>query len=176
MNVVIRTDASLAIGAGHVMRCLSLADGLRSTGASVHFVCRLHDGHLCKLIQRRGYGVHSLAKPSPSIKMDASSNYLSWLGANCRKDAAETIAVIDSFGSRPDWLIVDHYALSSDWEKCVRASVRRVMVIDDLADRKHDCDLLLDQNLYDDPDTRYAGIVPEHCQLLIGPRFALLRD
>ena len=49
------------------------------------------------------------------------------------------------------------------------------MVIDDLADRPHDCDLLLDQNLYEGLERRYDGLVPDHCERLLGPRYALLR-
>ena len=49
----------------------------------------------------------------------------------------------------------------------------KIMAIDDLADRAHDCDLLLDQNLQE--PGRYAGLVPDDCHILIGPRYALLR-
>ena len=50
------------------------------------------------------------------------------------------------------------------------------MVIDDLANRQHDCDILLDQNFYLNKESRYQGLVPEHCQLLLGPKYALLRE
>lgn len=50
------------------------------------------------------------------------------------------------------------------------------MVIDDLANRKHDCDLLLDQNFYLDMNSRYEGLVPKHTKLLLGPKYALLRE
>ena len=158
------------------MRCLSLAAVLRGHGALVHFVSRLHDGHLCDLIRERGYPVLELATPTANTDSSTESDYLAWLGVTWRDDAEETAAVIDSLGFKPDWLIVDHYALNSNWEKSIRDSVARIMVIDDLADRKHDCDLLLDQNLYADADTRYLSLVPERCQLLVGPRFALLRE
>lgn len=175
LNIVIRTDASLAIGTGHVMRCLSLAEVLRGNGAAVHFACRLHDGHLCELIRERGYPVLELVAPVVNSGSATESDYSAWLGTTSRDDVEETAAAIDSLGFKPDWLIVDHYALNASWEQSLRESVARIMVIDDLADRKHDCDLLLDQNLYADADTRYRGLVPEHCQLLVGPRFALLR-
>ena len=176
MNIVIRADASVAIGTGHVMRCLSLADVLCSQGAVVQFICRLHDGHLCELIRDRGFEVHALSKSSDDLKSQTEADFSTWLGATWRGDASETISVIDGLGFRPDWLIIDHYALSANWERSLRDSVDKIMVIDDLADRAHDCDLLLDQNLYENAETRYVGIVPEQCQLLIGPRFALLRD
>ena len=49
------------------------------------------------------------------------------------------------------------------------------MAIDDLADRVHDCDLLLDQNLVAQMHTRYRDKVPAACGLLLGPEYALLQ-
>ncbi len=72
--------------------------------------------------------------------------------------------------------MVDHYALDARWESILRRAARRIFVIDDLADRMHDCDVLLDQNFFEGMDTRYTSKVPEHCRLLVGPHYALLRD
>jgi UDP-2,4-diacetamido-2,4,6-trideoxy-beta-L-altropyranose hydrolase len=74
-----------------------------------------------------------------------------------------------------DWLVLDHYRLDARWEKALRPMARKIMVIDDLADRPHACDLLLDQNLYRAPGQRYSGKVPAECRQLLGPEFALLR-
>jgi UDP-2,4-diacetamido-2,4,6-trideoxy-beta-L-altropyranose hydrolase len=74
-----------------------------------------------------------------------------------------------------DWLIVDHYSLDAQWEATMRLYVKKIMVIDDMANRKHDCDLLLDQNLYVDMESRYHDLVPQHCKQLLGPKYALLR-
>jgi UDP-2,4-diacetamido-2,4,6-trideoxy-beta-L-altropyranose hydrolase len=73
-----------------------------------------------------------------------------------------------------DWIVVDHYGLDARWEGQLRAHAR-VMAIDDLANRPHACDLLLDQNLYDDQATRYDGLVQPGCERLLGPAYALLR-
>jgi UDP-2,4-diacetamido-2,4,6-trideoxy-beta-L-altropyranose hydrolase len=72
-------------------------------------------------------------------------------------------------------MVVDHYALDSRWEGKMRPFAGKIMAIDDLVDRPHDCDLLLDQNFHEDPDPRYVGLVPEHCRRILGPRYALLR-
>jgi UDP-2,4-diacetamido-2,4,6-trideoxy-beta-L-altropyranose hydrolase len=74
-----------------------------------------------------------------------------------------------------DWLIVDHYGLDARYEFAVRPYVKGLLVIDDLADRPHRCDMLLDQNLYEDGDRRYERLVGPECSLLLGPRYALLR-
>lgn len=174
MKVVIRTDASRAIGTGHVMRCLSLADALTVRGASVHFICRERDGNLGQRIRERGFSVSMLA--ATGSDQHAENDVVAWLGTRWQDDANETRAAIDALGFRADWLIVDQYALDRRWEERIRDCVGRVMVIDDLADRKHECDLLLDQNLYADAGSRYRNKLPEKCEVLLGPRFALLRS
>jgi UDP-2,4-diacetamido-2,4,6-trideoxy-beta-L-altropyranose hydrolase len=159
MRVAIRADASLRMGTGHVMRCLALADTLRGRGASVSFLCRQHDGHLCDLIESQGFAVSRLAASDGSWQTDAD----------------QCCAEIGRMGTAVDLLIVDHYALDKLWEQALRPLVRRILVIDDLANRPHDCDLLLDQNLHDSPESRYLGLIGESTRRFIGPRYALLR-
>ena len=67
MKVVIRTDASTKIGSGHVMRCLTLAEGLKDRGAEVLFVCREHIGHLCDFIEGKSIKVYRLSAPSDQV-------------------------------------------------------------------------------------------------------------
>jgi UDP-2,4-diacetamido-2,4,6-trideoxy-beta-L-altropyranose hydrolase len=100
--------------------------------------------------------------------------HASWLGTSQADDARETLLAL----SDRTWslVIIDHYALDFRWEIAVRPAAPRLLAIDDLADRRHDCSLLLDQNLYTDAAARYASKVPEDCRLLLGPRFALLRQ
>ena len=145
-RIVFRADASLEIGTGHVMRCLALADALRERGAECDFVCEALPGDRTDEIRRRGFGVWPLNGDWPYFKNRAN----------------------------PHFLIVDHYGLDRRWEEARRPDVDRIMVIDDLADRAHDCDLLLDQNLGRAPGD-YAELVPPDCTLLCGPEFALLR-
>ncbi|MDP2787489.1 MAG: UDP-2,4-diacetamido-2,4,6-trideoxy-beta-L-altropyranose hydrolase [Pseudomonadota bacterium] len=152
MKVAFRADASVQIGAGHVMRCLTLADALRAQGAQTQFLCRRLPGHLGGLILARE---HALA----------------WL-PDSASDAEASYAVIAAEAPH-DWLVVDHYALGAEWERAQRSLVKNILAIDDLADRAHDCDLLLDQNLQE--AGRYDARLPADCRLLIGPRYALLR-
>jgi len=175
--IIIRTDASTSIGTGHVIRCLTLAEALRDKGASVSFICREHEGHLCDLIKERGFVVHGLCKGadpvSPSTEYDPY--HALWLGVSWEEDAKETAGIISSMNKKPDWLIIDHYALDERWEKHLRPYVNRIFVIDDLADRIHDCDLLLDQNLAERMETRYNKKVPSSCGKMLGPEYALLQ-
>jgi len=97
-----------------------------------------------------------------------------WLETSQAQDAADTAHALS--GHAWDWMVVDHYALDARWEAMLRRSAARIAVIDDIADRRHDCDLLLDQNYHSDPGGRYRGKVPAQCDLLLGPRYALLRE
>ena len=150
-NIFIRADASVRIGSGHVMRCLTLAEELRDAGATVSFVSRAHSGNLNELIRNKGFQCHELPEAhalgtSIEKSYDSRSEYASWLGVSHQRDAEETIEAFCRL--KPDWLIVDHYGLDENWEKIMRPHVGKIMVIDDLADRRHDCDLLLDQNYF----------------------------
>ncbi len=176
MRIAFRTDASLDIGTGHVMRCLTLADALRERGADCRFICRAHAGNLIELIRDRGHAVVALPAASddlpPAYVTADTPTHARWLGTDWATDARQTAAAL---GEAPlDWLIVDHYALDARWEHQLRPACRRLMVIDDLADRPRDCDLLLDQNLGRNASD-YAPHVPRDCTLLIGPHYALLR-
>jgi UDP-2,4-diacetamido-2,4,6-trideoxy-beta-L-altropyranose hydrolase len=169
MNVLIRADASAAIGSGHVMRCLTLAHSLRAKGAVVSFVSRELPGNLIRYVESKGFAVHRLAAPS-------GGNDAGWLGVDPARDAAETAALLAGIEQQTDWLIVDHYGLDRQWESRMRPYVRNIMAIDDLANREHDCDILLDQNLYADMEQRYEGLLPPDCRQLLGPAYVLLRD
>jgi UDP-2,4-diacetamido-2,4,6-trideoxy-beta-L-altropyranose hydrolase len=164
VQFVFRTDASAAIGSGHVMRCLTLAQSLREGGAQVVFVARALDGNLNGLLEKCGFTVVALAD-SPGGEQSAD-----W-----QSDARETRAALAQLGTHPDWLIVDHYAFGRGWETQLRDAAAQILVIDDLADRQHDCDVLLDQNLVADMATRHTGKVPQDCICLLGPRYALLQ-
>lgn len=173
MKVVIRVDASSQIGSGHIMRCLSLADQLQKEhGAQVYFIMRQLAGNLFSLVKDKGFSVLALPAEQTEQKL---TGYEKWLTVPVEQDEKETIAKLRTIGT-VDLLVIDSYAIDVTWENAVRPYVKKIMVIDDLANRKHDCDLLLDQNLYEDMHTRYNHLVPSHCQLYLGPKYALLRD
>lgn len=173
MQVVFRADASVHIGSGHIIRCLCLADALAQHGAQIRFVVRHITDYLKKLIVDRGFQLSMLKEQS------AASDELfhsTWLGVSQQDDAEKTLQILQDYHQTIEWLIVDHYALDQRWERILRPAVDKIMVIDDLADRIHDCDLLLDQNQYLDLANRYHNKVPVKTQLLLGARYALLRD
>jgi UDP-2,4-diacetamido-2,4,6-trideoxy-beta-L-altropyranose hydrolase len=173
LRIVIRCDASVQIGSGHVMRCLTLANALREKGADITFVCRKHPGDLFDLIESSNHRLVRLSPPVEDVGGDLAHAH--WLGATQKEDARQTAEALKAIGHL-DWLIIDHYALDVKWETAMCRYAKRIMVIDDLADRKHDCDVLLDQNLHQDMQERYDDLVPPSCTKLLGPKYALLRS
>lgn len=175
MRVVFRADASTQVATGHVMRCLTLAESLRERGADIHFLTRDLPGNLNGLIAEFGFGLVTLSGPGLSAASYAAARHFGgWLDVDVSADAEETASELGRLAP-VDWLVVDHYGIDARWERVQRNRAARILVIDDLANRDHDCDLLLDQNLTADPNNRYRGKVPEHCALRLGPEYALLR-
>ncbi len=177
-NIAIRVDASSQIGTGHFMRCLTLADALKQRGAQIRFISRQLPEYLQGMLTEKEHEFMPLnSSPSKAatggLGLGLDLGHAHWLGASQHTDAQASIQALS--GHIWDWLVVDHYALDARWESALRQRVKNILVVDDIADRQHDCDALLDQNLYVDMDTRYTGKVPAHCQLLLGPRYALLR-
>ncbi len=176
MRIIFRVDASIEMGTGHVMRCLTLADALTQAGAECHFICREHPGHLNALITERGHTVYSLPYIEQHKQREHSKAeelaHASWLGATQEQDLQACIPIFKSL--QPDWLVVDHYAIDEQWEKALRPYCKQLMVIDDLADRQHACDLLLDQT-FGRSSEDYLPLVPQDCQMLCGAHYALLR-
>ena len=175
MNIFIRTDASIAIGTGHVMRCLTLAEALHNKGAKVSFICRDLRGNLNDFVERKGFTLHRLLNSAKQFCHDEQNiTHAQRLGVDWQTDAEQTKSILAENGY-VDWLIIDNYSLGKNWETRMRPYVKGLMVIDDLADRFHDCDLLLDQNFYENFETRYDELVPYNCRKLLGPKYALLR-
>lgn len=172
LGVAFRVDATSRIGTGHFMRCLTLADALRQSGAQIRFVSRGLPAYLGDMLESRGIEFAPLDNAAGDTAGDLAHS--SWLGTSQDRDVQDSAAALE--GRKWDWLVVDHYALDARWESVMRGSAENIMAIDDLADRMHDCDVLLDQNYYRDMQTRYRGKTPEQCRLLLGPRYALLRE
>lgn len=174
MIIVFRTDASTRIGGGHLMRCLTLAEALTASGAECHFLCRAQPGNLIALVRQRGFAVTTLGSSmdTAAFAPAAGVRHAEWLECDWRFDAQQSEKFVSKMN--PHWLVVDHYALDHLWERALKPHCQKMMVIDDLADRAHVCDLLLDQNLGRDAQD-YMNLVPAACKVLAGARYALLR-
>jgi UDP-2,4-diacetamido-2,4,6-trideoxy-beta-L-altropyranose hydrolase len=151
-----RVDASAGLGGGHLSRCLALAARFAERGAEVHFLCAPLASAYRQQIDDAGFRVTTIA------------------AGDLDEDERATSAALAPLRSGPALLVVDHYSLDARWEGKLRALVDLIVAIDDLADRPHDCDLLVDQAFASD-GSRYAGLVPDRCIGLFGTRYALLR-
>lgn len=178
-NFLFRVDASIHIGSGHVMRCLALAEELRSRGAKCIFATRSHPGNLIEFIGSAGFEFIVLPVINENqinnnlYSIDSGLSHESWLGADWRLDAEQIHDILVNMDF--DWVVVDHYALDFRWEKKIREVCSSIIVIDDLADRKHECNILIDQNYLIGMKFRYQNLITSDCLALLGPRYALLR-
>lgn len=155
------------------MRCLSLAEKLRQRGHIVEFAARDLAYNINNAIEKKQFKLHTLLAPSHSIHLNPSKNEDSWLEIPLEDEISEFGALVNHV--KPDWVIVDHYALGQKWEEVVLKSGVRLFVIDDLF-RPHSCDVFLDQNYYRDHSKFLISKLPENCHKFLGPQFALLND
>lgn len=175
MRIIFRTDSSQQIGSGHVMRCLPLAHALKRRGAEVTFICRAFGDALIPFIREQAMSVIEIPLVANwQADPNASRFYANWLAASWEEDAKATLQALSKIGTA-DWIITDHYGLDAKWESALKPTGAKILVIDDLADRPHDADVLLDQNFFIMPDARYTNLLPQHCLKLLGPSYALLR-
>ncbi|XIA64089.1 UDP-2,4-diacetamido-2,4,6-trideoxy-beta-L-altropyranose hydrolase [Bradyrhizobium sp. TZ2] len=153
MLIVFRADADPVIGGGHVMRCLTLATEMQQRGADVLFVCSAGTADTVPALARTG---------------------TAWLEAN-QYDWNAVLADGKLAGTPIDLIVVDSYRLGESFERSLRRHACPILVIDDAPTRPHDCDLLLDMTL-DRSASDYAGLVPQHCRVLAGASYTLLRS
>lgn len=169
MNIVIRADSSIEMGNGHIMRCLTLAERLICEGANVIFVCRDFEKNSISQIENKGIKVIKI--PSERETFD----HIKWTKDNWRLDVEETISVINEMEKSTNILIVDHYGIDSNWEIQMSQYVNKVVVIDDLANRKHYCDLIIDPT-FGESSEKYNNLIPKYAKGLYGVKYAILRE
>jgi UDP-2,4-diacetamido-2,4,6-trideoxy-beta-L-altropyranose hydrolase len=165
------------------MRCRTLGRELQRRGAAVTFLCRRQSGDLISLLEQEFPVLVLPEQPlSPCDELESRELYGAWLGCSQATDASQCLQALAQAGiTSASWLVADHYGLDARWEAQLLAELAgddappRLLVIDDLADRPHQADLLLDQNFFGEAtDQRYQGLVPYQCRQLLGPHYALL--
>lgn len=175
-QVALRVDASVTMGTGHLRRCLSLAQALAEQGARVTLVTRALDGVAALVLGQCAWPVAWLPRPVAEPDAQAWADgppHAAWAGVCWSQDATETADAIKE--TLPDWLVVDHYAFDARWHQAIRQRLGcRLLVIDDIADRPLDADILLDHNWAADHRAKYQGRLQREPTWLAGPRFALL--
>ncbi len=187
MTFIFRSDSAEFIGSGHIRRCLNIAKEIKTRGIESIFICNSHEGNINREI-RRNFKVLELPKKKISLKEKAfykgniNHLYKDWLGCEEEEDAIDSFNLILKVKNiRIDWIIVDHYSLGERWEKKIKSSLKnikknhKIFVIDDLFNRNHYCEILLNQNYFSNNNLeKYKKILDRNSQLLIGPHYALL--
>ena len=156
MTVVVRADAGVELGVGHIVRCSALLRRLSVDPATVVLVAGSTTPSIREMVAEIGWRLRLIGD-----QVDEQA------------DAAATLEVLSELGD-VDLLVVDHYSLGAPWERAVREAVGRLVVIDDLADRQHSCDVLIDPTLSADRTDQYRELVDESTTLLLGPAYVLL--
>tara|TARA_B100000212_G_C27357187_1_gene526415 strand:- start:650 stop:1699 length:1050 start_codon:yes stop_codon:yes gene_type:complete len=159
MIFVIRTEVSPEIGNGHLMRCLTLCSKFRKRGAHIHLISKRLPIYIKEFLNFKGIKYHLI-------------NLESCIGS--KEDALKTRILLQRI-KNVDLLVVDSYEISEKWEKEMRLFTKKILVIDDLANRRHECDFLIDQNLRNNQE-RYNNLVPNQAKIYLGPKYAFLRE
>jgi UDP-2,4-diacetamido-2,4,6-trideoxy-beta-L-altropyranose hydrolase len=166
MKILIRVDSGSIIGTGHVMRCFNLINNLKilSNNIEAEFICRYHNNNIINLIKPY-YNVHILP-----ITNNVTLDNKTWLGSTLQSDIQYTQSILKQ--NTYDILLIDHYSIDYHWEYSMKFLVSKIIVIDDLFNRKHYCDILIDQNIYN--HNPYVDLVPNHCKVLLGTDYLIL--
>lgn len=176
MNVLFRADASKKIGTGHIMRCLTLANELKSQGEDTVFCSRHLTKSLEHTIKNLGHQLIILRDVEKSDSHEVVDQYSSWLETSQEFDANEMMARIEM--EKIDWIVVDHYALDRQWHQKIKDNNKsiKIFVINDLFDKSHHCNLFLNQNVVMNEQSAYENLLDPGVGKLLGPKYALLRD
>ena len=154
-NLFIRVDSSPEIGIGHMMRCLTLAQELKNNFDKIIFLTQKDSGNFIGTIMKNEFEVIFI----PTTNNDP----------NIIKN------LITAYSENKNFLLIDHYDIGTNFESSLKNIFERIFVIDDLANRKHDCDLLIDQNYYRDLNQRYEKLIQNGTITLLGPKYAIIR-
>ncbi len=158
------------------MRCIALAEAVAERGIRVIFVCRELPGNWTRVLKSFDFKLFLMDGPGfgrvSGSRPDGIQNQ--WPETDQDQDAEETLARVGH--ENPEWLVVDHYLIGFKWENRMKQFANKIMVIDDLANRTHQCDLIIDHNLHSDSSRRYSNLVPLDSIQMLGPSYALLRS
>jgi UDP-2,4-diacetamido-2,4,6-trideoxy-beta-L-altropyranose hydrolase len=154
MNLLIRADASVAIGTGHVMRCLALAQGWQDAG---------------------GDAVFAMAETTPAIeKLLAETCEVVAIGCEpgSAEDTERTVAIARQ--RRADWVVLDGYRFSADCQRSLKEAGFKVFFVDDYGHTQHYyADVVLNQNVHAHESAYEAR--EAYTRLLLGLRYCMLR-
>ena len=186
MRIVFRSDSSYQIGTGHIMRCLNLAKQMKTQGATCQFLSRSYPNNLNQLIKKLNFDLLALPVTDQHL-LCTSQDTNTWLGYSYQQDIDDCLQAIKNFNQTSknrsidyeesiiDLLIIDHYGIDYQWEQQIKKfyPIKEIMVIDDIFNRNHYCDYLLDHSFYSNNPYQKLMINPD-TKFFLGPQFAMV--
>ena len=164
MNIFFRVDSSNIIGTGHLIRCIKLANYFENH--NIFFICKNFHGNINKKVLEFNYILKEIYIDQPSISFDHST----WLGEDFKSDANKTIKTLKQYCV--DILIVDNYAIDFKWQNIVKPYVKKMVLIDDFIERKHNCNFII--NGIEEDKNKYNDLCNKDCKLLLGPKYFII--
>ena len=168
INLFVRVDAGKEIGDGHFMRCLTLVKSFKKEIHKIYFISNQLSNHQTKILKKYNFKFFKINGYTKIHNKKIKKKLID-------EDIRNSIKIIRNYKNHQNWLLIDHYGIDHTWEKSFRRDVDKIIVIDDLADRKHDCDILIDQNYFIGNKNRYKSLVPSFCNQLIGSKYSIIR-
>jgi UDP-2,4-diacetamido-2,4,6-trideoxy-beta-L-altropyranose hydrolase len=175
-GIAFRVDSSVAIGTGHLKRCMVLANEFRRRGKMVYFVTRELGTDASQAIVAGGFELCILPKPVKAfVAVGDNPKHANWAQVQWRDDAEETSKLLCNLELDLEWLVIDHYSFDARWHDFVRNKVNcKICVVDDLGDRALRAELILDQNWHVDHRQKYQKVNLSDAKICGGPDYALL--
>ena len=153
-NIVIRADASVDIGVGHVMRCIALGQMLKDNGYGIHFITKTDNSNIINRILHENFIIKQLH--SEINKIDDAIKVAGYAQDNNIK-----------------WIITDGYKFETEYQRSIKYSDLKLCCIDDIANCHYISDIVLNQNLNAENIFKYS--CEEYTKLLLGINYVMLR-
>jgi UDP-2,4-diacetamido-2,4,6-trideoxy-beta-L-altropyranose hydrolase len=170
-KIGIRVDASNIIGAGHVYRCLIIADELKKRKIEPIFICQKFKFSLINFIKSKKFKVVTINHQfNLKEKKRLKNHFLIWSKRMQINDYNYTIKASKNFGLKK--IIVDHYGLGVFWQKKI-TQLHKLIVIDDLFNRHNYCNLYINYNKRHDKNSK-SFTLRKNCKLLLGLKYLIV--
>jgi UDP-2,4-diacetamido-2,4,6-trideoxy-beta-L-altropyranose hydrolase len=154
-TVIFRADASVAMGTGHAMRCVALAQAWQDEGGECIFAMAGGNPSLEERVRSEGIEIVTIVA-----------------SAGTPQDAAQFVELAGKYHAR--WVVVDGYQFDIKYQRTLKDAGLKLLLVDDNGHAgAYVADIVLDQNAQAS-ESSYLHREP-YTRLLLGSRYAMLR-